>query len=195
MQNKYINSTGREVSAVSTGFKFPNSWCTSSRLSLHFFWDLPCFPSFFLSLTNKQNKKRKIYTSKGEHGWKNFGGIMKVIKSYEGDQFSKISFKGRGQPYFTVLSPKSPDPPPSPFPQAINNDWSLTETFPRSMINKLLPQAARPHFLWVYQRNNLSDILGEHYLQAFLMSCSPNIPNGFFRRLTNRKWSLFLVYT
>ena len=154
---------------------------------IFFFWDLPCFPSFFLSLTNKQNKKRKIYTSKGEHGWKNFGGITKVIKSYEGDQFSKISFKGRGQPYFTVLSPKSPDPPPSPFPQAINNDWSLTETFPRSMINKLLPQAARPHFLWVYQRNNLSDILGEHYLQAFLMSCSPNIPNGFFRRLTNRK--------
>ena len=67
-----------------------------------FFLDLPCFPSFFLSLTNKQNKKRKIYTSKGEHGWKNFGGITKVIKSYEGDQFSKISFKGRGQPYFAV---------------------------------------------------------------------------------------------
>ena len=118
-----------------------------SPLPAFFFWDLPCFPSFFLSLTNKQNKKRKIYTSKGEHGWKNFGGITKVIKSYEGDQFSKISFKGRGQPYFTVLSPKSPDPPPSPFPQAINNDWSLTETFPRSMINKLLPQEPRPHFL------------------------------------------------
>ena len=145
-----------------------------------FFWDLPCFPSFFLSLTNKQNKKRKIYTSKGEHGWNNFGGITKVIKSYEGDQFSKISFKGRGQAYFTVLSPKSPDTPPSPFPQAINNDWSLTERFPRSMINKLLPQAARPHFLWVYQRNNLSDILGEHYLQAFLMSCSPTYQMGFF---------------
>ena len=120
-----------------------------SPLPAFFFWDLPCFPSFFLSLTNNQNKKRKIYTSKGEHGWKNFGGITKVIKSYEGDQFSKISFKGRGQPYFTVLSPKSPDPPPSPFPQAINNDWSLTETFPRSMINKLLPRAARPHFIWV----------------------------------------------
>ena len=88
---------------------------------------------------------------------------------------------------FYRVKPKIPRPPPSPFPQAINNDWSLTETFPRSMINKLLPQAARPHFLWVYQRNILSDILGEHYLQAFLMSCSPNIPNGFFRRLTNRK--------
>ena len=129
-------------------------------------------------------------------GAKTLGGITKVIKSYEGDQFSKISFKGRGQPYFTVLSPKSPDPPPSPFPQAINNDWSLTETFPRSMINKLLPQEPiRAHFLSIYHGNNLSGILEEHHLQAFMISCSPNIPSGFFRRLTNRKLSLFLVYT
>ena len=40
-------------------------------------------------------------------GAKTLRGIMKVINSYEGDQFSKISFKGRGQPYFTKLSPKS----------------------------------------------------------------------------------------
>ena len=123
---------------------------------------------------------------------KTLGRITKFIKSHEEDHFSKTSFKGRGP---TKNHPTSPITPP-PSPQAINNDWSLTETFPRSMINKLLPQEPiRPHFLWVYQRNNLSDILGEHYLQAFLMSCSPNIPNGFFRRLTNRKWSLFLVYT
>ena len=87
-------------------------------------------------------------------------------------------------------------PPPSPPPQAINNDWSLTETFPRSMINKLLPQEPiRAHFLSIYHGNNLSGILEEHHLQAFMISCSPNIPSGFFRRLTNRKLSLFLVYT
>ena len=34
------------------------------------------------------------------------------------------------------------------------------------MIKKLLPEAARPHFRWVYQRNNLSDVLGEHHLQT-----------------------------
>ena len=195
MQNKYINSTGREVSAVSTGFKFPNSWCTSSRLFLHFFLG-PSLFSFFLSVVDKQTKQKTENIHVERWTWvEKLWGNHESYQEYEGDQFSKISFKGRGQPYFTVLSPKSPDTPPSPFPQAINNDWSLTERFPRSMINKLLPQAARPHFLWVYQRNNLSDILGEHYLQAFLMSCSPNIPNGFFRRLTNRKWSLFLVYT
>ena len=114
-----------------------------------FFWTFLLF-SFFLSVVDDDffwiNKnKNKTYTEKihvERLTWvrKLWGGITKVIKSYEGDQFSKISFKGRGQPCFTVLSPKSPDPPPSPFPQAINNDWSLTETFPRSMINKLLPQ-------------------------------------------------------
>ena len=187
MQNKYIHSTGREVSRSQLVLSFPTADVPLVASPCIVSFGLSLF-SFFLSVVDKQqNKKRKIYTSKGEHGWKNFGGITKVIKSYERDQFSKISFKGRGQPYFTVLSPKSPDTPPSPFPQAINNDWSRTERFPRSMINKLLPQAARPHFLWVYQGNNLSDILGEHYLQAFLISCSPNIPNGFFRRLTNRK--------
>ena len=51
-----------------------------------------------------KQKKQKIYTSKGEHGCENFGGITKVIKSYEGR-----SLRGGGgdQPYFTVLSPKS----------------------------------------------------------------------------------------
>ena len=52
-----------------------------------------------------------------------------------------------------------------------------------------MQEPIRPHFLWVYQRNNLRGILGEHHLQAFLISCSPNIPNinGFFRRLINKK--------
>ena len=49
-------------------------------------------------------------------GAKTLGGITKVIKSYEGDQFSKISFKGRGEAYFTMLSPKSFDYPPPPTP-------------------------------------------------------------------------------
>ena len=134
--------------------------CLESPLPAFVFGLSSCFPSFFLSLMmiflknknkTKQNKKRKIYKSKGEQGCENFGGITKVIKSYEGDQFNKISFKGRGQPYFTMLSPKSSDSPPPP-PQAINNDWSRTETFPRTMIQKLLPQEPiRPHFLWVYQ--------------------------------------------
>ena len=124
---------------------------------------------FFLKNKNKTKQKNGQHTRrKVNKGAKTLGGITKVIKSYEGDQFSKLSFKGRGQPYFTVLSPKSSDPPPPP--QAINNDWSLTETFPRSMTNKLLPQEPiRRHFRWVYQRNNLSDILGEHHLQAFLI--------------------------
>ena len=129
------------------------------------------YDDFFWKTKTKQNKKRKIYTSKGEQGCENFGGNHESYQELWGDQFSKISFKGRGQPYSTVLSPKSSDPPPpAPPPQAINNDWSFTETFPRSMINKLLPQEPiRRHFLWVYQRNNLSDILGEHRLQAFLI--------------------------
>ena len=114
MQNKYIHSTGREVSAVSTGSQQLMYLESPTPELFFFFFGLSLF-SFFLSVVDKQtkqNKKRKIYTSKGEHGWKNFGEITKVIKSYEGDQFSKISFKGRGQPYFTVLSPKSSDPRP-----------------------------------------------------------------------------------
>ena len=82
------------------------------------FWTFLFFSFFVLSFcrwqTNKQNKTKKgKYTRrKVNMGAKTLRGIMKVIKSYEGDQFSKISFKGRGQPYFTKLSPKSSDPPP-----------------------------------------------------------------------------------
>ena len=59
------------------------------------------------------------------------GRITKFIKSHEEDHFSKTSFKGRG--------PKNhPTSPITHPPQATNNDWSLTETFPLSMINKSL---------------------------------------------------------
>ena len=99
---------------------------------------------------------------------KTLGGITKFIKSYEEYHFSKTSCKGRGQPYFTVLNPKfhlSSPPPPYPL-RAINNDWSLTEIFPRSM-KSLSLEPIRPHFLCrVYQRNNLRGTLGEHHLQA-----------------------------
>ena len=106
---------------------------------------------------------------------KTLGRITKFIKSHEEDHFSKTSFKGRGP----KNHPSSPRPPPPLLQATINNDWSLTETFPRSMImiNKSLPQEPiSPHFLWVYQRNNLRGMLGEHHVQAFLISCSPNIP-------------------
>ena len=59
------------------------------------------------------------------------------------------------------------------------------------MINKLLPQAARLHFRWVYQRNNLSDVLGEHYLQAFLISCSPKMPLVLSIEFSNRICNFF----
>ena len=92
-----------------------------SPLPALFFLDFPLvfLPSFCRWQTNKQNKtKNGQYTRrKVNMGAKTFGGITKAIKSYEGDQFSKISFKKRGQPYFTVLSPKSSDAPPhAPFP-------------------------------------------------------------------------------
>ena len=138
------------MSAVSPGSKFPKSWCASSRFSLHcFFLDFPLvfllsFCRWWRLFLDKQKQKQNIYGKntrrKVNMGAKTLGGITKVIKSYEGDQFSKISFKGRGEAYFTMLSPKSFDYPPPQPPQVINNDWSLTETFPRSMINKLLPQ-------------------------------------------------------
>ena len=161
------------MSAVSSGSKFHKSWCASSRFSLHcLFWLSSCFPSFFLLLM-------MIFV------WvaKTLGRITKFIKSHEEDHFSKATFKGRGQK----------NHPSSPL-QTINNDWSLTETFP---FRYPMQEPIRPHFLWFNQRNNLRGILGEHHLQAFLIPCSPNIPNinGFFRRLINRKWSLFLAYT
>ena len=97
---------------------------------------------------------------------KNLGRITSVKHNLKGGVQKKI---------------RAPPAPPPPLLQAtINNDWSLTETFPRSMImiNKSLPQEPiSTHFLWVYQRNNLRGILGEHHVQAFLISCSPNIPN------------------
>ena len=38
------------------------------------------------------------------------------------------------------------------------------------MINKLLPQEPiRAHFLLIYHGNNLSGILEEHHLQAFMI--------------------------
>ena len=86
------------------------------------FWTFLFFSFFVLSFcrwqTNKQNKTKKgKYTRrKVNMGAKTLRGIMKVINSYEGDQFSKISFKGRGQSYFTKLSPKSSDPPPPSLP-------------------------------------------------------------------------------
>ena len=96
--------------------------CLESPLPA-FFWTFLLF-SFFLSVfgddfflknKNKTKQKNGKYTRrKVNKGAKTLGGITKVIKSYEGDQFSKLSFKGRGQPYFTVLSPKSSDPPPPP---------------------------------------------------------------------------------
>ena len=142
--------------------------CLESLLPALFFGLSSCFPSSFLSLMmifwgggwrkpwgesrNLSRVKRRITSVK--HHLK--GGVQKIIRA-------------------------APAPPPPPHPlQAINNDWSLTEAVPRSMImiNKSLPQEPiRPHFLWVYQRNNLRGILGEHHLQAFLISCSPNIPN------------------
>ena len=140
--------------------------CLESLLPALFFGLSSCFPSFFLSLM-------MIFFGGGMA--KTLGRITKFIKSHEEDHFSKTSFKGRG----LKNHPSSPRFPPPPL-QAINNDWSLTEAVPRSMImiNKSLPQEPiRPHFLWVYQRNNLRGILGEHHLQAFLISCSPNIPN------------------
>ena len=171
------------MSAVSTGSKFHKSWSASSRFSLHCF-----FLEFLLAFLLFSCRWWWFFCFLVP---KTLGRITKFIRSYEEDHFSKTSFKGWGQPYFTMLNPKfGPCSPPPPPP--------LTETFPRSMINKSLPQEPiRPHFLWVYQRNNLRGILGEHYLQAFLISYSSNIPNinGFFRRLINRKWSLFLVYT
>ena len=137
------------MSAVSTGSKtkFHKSWSASSRFSLHCF-----FLEFLLA----------FLLSSCRWWWfffcflvpKTLGRITKFIRSYEEDHFSKTSFKGRGQPYFTVLNPKiHPSNPPFPL-QAVNDDWSLTETFPQSMINKSLPQEPiRRHFLWVYQRN------------------------------------------
>ena len=157
--------------AVSTGYKFHKSWCASSRFSLHCFFGLSsCFPSFFLSLM------MIFFLGGGGVVAKTLGRITKFIKSHEEDHFSKTSFKGRG-PKNHLSSPR---PPPPLLQATINNDWSLTETFPRSMImiNKSLPQEPiSPHFLWVYQRNNLRGMLGEHHVQAFLISCSPNIPN------------------
>ena len=152
--------------------------CLESLLPALFFGLSSCFPSFFLSLM-------MIFFGGGGMA-KTLGRITKFIKSHEEDHFSKTSFKGRG-PKNHPSSPRSP--PPHPL-QAINNDWSLTEAVPRSMImiNKSLPQEPiRPHFLWVYQRNNLRGILGEHHLQAFLISCSPNIPNKI-------KWVLSPVH-
>ena len=181
------------MSAVSTGSKFHKSWSASSRFSLHcffLFWNFLLL-SFFLPVVEDDFFCFLVP--------KTLGRITKFIRSYEEDHFSKTSFKGRGQPCFTVLNPQIHPSSPPPLPlQAINNDWPVTETFPRSMINKSLPQEpTRPHFLRVYQRNNLRGILGEHHLQTFLISSSCNIPNinGFFRWLINRKWSLFLVYT
>ena len=62
----------------------------------------------------------------------------------------------------------------------------------------------RPHFLWVYRRDNPHRMLGEHRreklvnhqpkaidLQAF--ECSPNIPRGLSRRLTRRKYDPLLL--
>ena len=157
------------MSAVSTGSKFHKSWCASSRFSLHCFLDFPL--AFLLS-----SCRWWWFFGGGGRMAKTLGRITKFIKSHEEDHFSKTSFKGRG-PKNYPRRPRSPPPPPL---QAINNDWSLTEAVPRSMImiNKSLPQEQiRPHFLWVYQRNNLRGILGEHHLQAVLISCSPNIPN------------------
>ena len=163
------------MSAVSTGSKFHKSWCASSRFSLHCFLDFPL--AFLLSSwwfflgggwrkpwgesRNLSRVTRRITSVK--HHLK--GGVQKIIRA-------------------------APAPPPPHPLQAINNDWSLTEAVPRSMImiNKSLPQEPiRPHFLWVYQRNNLRGILGEHHLQAFLISCSPNIPNKI-------KWVLSPVH-
>ena len=55
------------------------------------------FLVFFLSVVDKQtkqNKNQKIYTSNGEHRWKIFGGITKVIKSYGGISSVKYHLKG-----------------------------------------------------------------------------------------------------
>ena len=155
--------------AVSTGYKFHKSWCASSRFSLHcFFWTFLLL-SFFLPVVDDD-------FFWGGRMAKTLGRITKFIKSHEEDHFSKTSFKGRGpKNHLSSLRP-----PPPLLQATLFNDWSLTETFPRSMImiNKSLPQEPiSPHFLWVYQRNNLRGMLGEHHVQAFLISCSPNIPN------------------
>ena len=57
-------------------------------------------------------KKEKTYASKGEHGRENFGGggITKVMKSYQGG-ITLVKQQRGDQPYFTVLSPNSSDPP------------------------------------------------------------------------------------
>ena len=56
------------------------------------FWGRPSGPrppffyeiSVILPSSLSQKKNQNIYTSKGEHGCENFGGITKVIKSFEG---------------------------------------------------------------------------------------------------------------
>ena len=126
----------------------------------------------------KKKKKKKnvyiyiyIYTRRRANmgAPKTLGGVTKFIKSYEEYHFSKTSFKGKGSNIFYCVKPQisSEQLPPLPSPlQAINNDWSLTEIFPRSM-KSLSLELIRPHFLCrVYQRNNLRGTVGEHHLQA-----------------------------
>ena len=139
--------------------------CLESLLPALFFGLSSCFPSFFLSLM-------MIFLGGG--GWRKLWGESRNLSRVTRRITSvKHHLKGGVQKIIRA----APAPPPL---QAINNDWSLTEAVPRSMImiNKSLPQEQiRPHFLWVYQRNNLRGILGEDHLQAVLISCSPNIPN------------------
>ena len=143
--------------------------CLESLLPALFFGLSSCFPSFFLSLM-------MIFFWGG--GWrKPWGESRNLSRVTRRITSVKLHLKGGVQKI--IRAAPAPRPPPHPL-QAINNDWSLTEAVPRSMImiNKSLPQEPiRPHFLSVYQRNNLRGILGEHHLQAFLISCSPNIPN------------------
>ena len=94
--------------------------CLQSLLSDCFFGLSSCFPSFFLSLMMIfLGGWRKLW---GE-SW-NLSRVMRRITSV------KHHLKGGVQKIIRA----------APL-QAINNDWSLTETFPRSMINKSLPHA------------------------------------------------------
>ena len=112
-----------------------------------------------------------------EGGWRKLWGESRNLSRVT-RRITSVKHHSKGGVQKIIRAAPVPHPPL--LQATINNDWSLTETFPRSMImvNKSLPQEPiSPHFLWVYQRNNLRGMLGEHRVQAFLISCSPNIPN------------------
>ena len=114
--------------------------CLQSLLPALFFWTFLLL-SFFLPVVDDDffGGWRKLW---GES--RNLSRVMRRITSV------KHHLKGGVQKIIRA----------APF-QAINNDWSLTETFSRSMINKSLPHA-RAHqcysaFNWGIDWDNLNE--------------------------------------